>query len=301
MLTVPHSFCVLGEYQITDLWLEKFPNADGVCVARWMVRLEKVDSHERSWFSAPGDTSHLFDADRQVCPVRKCGSCDEVHKQVYAKGWACLNNKCENAFRLQVGSDEDADWKTLALHEAEYNPEFLNQRSTIQADAIRRTTLLPSLPTMDNNISFGTEASFKRGIVCPRCRCASRRIFWQEWKCENEECDFTYKLETRPYPLTEIEAETDKVKKSRHSAMRLSYDGSLVSYHVTDIDGYKTEIFTLPDENGDVCGTAVVLRATEEICAKQHGPNGLFEAMQDPNAGLKLYRSAARLRGIETT
>ncbi|KAK6199672.1 hypothetical protein LQW54_009990 [Pestalotiopsis sp. IQ-011] len=299
MLTVPHSFCVLGEYQITDLWLEKFPNANGVCVARWMVRLEKVDSHERSWFSAPSDTSHLFDADRHVCPVRKCGSCDEAHKQIYAKGWACLNNKCENAFRLQVGSDEDAEWKTLALHEAEYNPAFLNQRSTIQADAIRRTNLLPSLPTMDNNISFGTEASFKKGIVCPRCRCASRRIFWHGWECENEECDFSYRLETRPYPLTEIEAESVKVKKSRHSAMK--YDESFVTYHATDIDGYKTEIFTLPDENGEVCGTAVVLRASEEICAKRNGPNDMFEAMQDPDGDLKLYRSAARLRGMETT
>lgn len=310
MLAVPHPFCVLGEYLITDLWLEKFPNADGVCAATWMVRLEKVDSHERSWFSEPSDTSHLFVAGQQVCPVRKCGSCNVAHKQVYAKGWACLNNKCKNAFRIQTGSDEQAEWRTLALHEAEYNPAFLNERSTIQAgSAIRRTNLLPPLPTMDNNISFGTEASFKKGIVCPQCRCASRRIFWHEWKCENDECDFSYRLETRPYPLTEVEAETDKVKKSNNSAWKFSYDESLVTYHATDIDGYKTEIFTLPKnkekdevcETAEVCGTVVVLRASEEICAKHNGPNDMYEAMQDPDGDLKLYRSAARLRGMGTT
>ncbi|KAF3017542.1 hypothetical protein E8E14_013035 [Neopestalotiopsis sp. 37M] len=60
-------YCVLGEYQVTDLWLEKFPNSDASeetseksskdLAASWMVRLEKVKFNGPSWFDM-NSTSH---------------------------------------------------------------------------------------------------------------------------------------------------------------------------------------------------------------------------------------------------
>jgi hypothetical protein len=62
-------YCVLGEYQVTDLWLEKFPNSDASeetseksskdLAASWMVCLEEVKFNEPSWFDM-NSTSHSF-------------------------------------------------------------------------------------------------------------------------------------------------------------------------------------------------------------------------------------------------
>jgi hypothetical protein len=131
--------------------------------------------------------------------------------------------------------------------------------------------------------------------VCPKCHCASRRIFWGEWKCEGADCDFTYKLDIRVYPLSEVTSETEMAKRKNN----LKYDEILVTQWFTNIAGYEVQVFSLPDESGEVCGTVLIYRATQDICAKPHGPDDLFLAMQDQKTDLKLKRNAARHRGKE--
>ncbi|ETS87550.1 hypothetical protein PFICI_01378 [Pestalotiopsis fici W106-1] len=49
---ISQEYCVLGEYQVTDLWLENFPDSGSVqaskAVASWMVRLE-AEFNKSSW------------------------------------------------------------------------------------------------------------------------------------------------------------------------------------------------------------------------------------------------------------
>ncbi|KAF3004719.1 hypothetical protein E8E14_008171 [Neopestalotiopsis sp. 37M] len=54
---------------------------------------------------------------------------------------------------------------------------FYAREAFFPAKAIRQDIISP-LPMIDTKTSFGPEAEFKRGIVCPLCRCCSRRIFW---------------------------------------------------------------------------------------------------------------------------
>ncbi|ETS85009.1 hypothetical protein PFICI_03034 [Pestalotiopsis fici W106-1] len=292
---VSEEYCVLGEYQVTDLWLEKFPDSvqTSVAVASWMVRLEKVEFNKSSWFK-PKSTSHDVVAGQYKCPSLECISCGKESKQIYDKGWACLHNTCARAFIFQVVSNGQVEERRLGFNEIQYSAEFLYERTLLPAEATRQD-LIPPLPTIDNSISFGTEAEFKRGMVCPLCKCASRRISWHGWKCENtESCNFTHMVQTRPYPLQEIARETRKVK-SRYK--QGSFTDSLVKCYDRLLEGYATQVYTFPDEAGQTCGTAIVLRATEEICAKEDGPDALYMAMQDRNVDLKLERSAARHTG----
>ncbi|KAF2999511.1 hypothetical protein E8E14_001335 [Neopestalotiopsis sp. 37M] len=313
-------YCVLGEYQVTDLWLEKFPNSEASEVtpedtseeaserasektfkslaASWMVRLEKVKFNEPSWFMMES-TSHSLSAGQYTCPSFKCTECNETSKVIYNKGWACLNNPCDEAYKFLVTSNGQTKRRYLKFNEIQYSIEFLYERSFLPANAVRQD-IIPPLPTIDANTSYGTEAEFKRGVVCPLCYCCSRRIFWNGWKCENtESCSFTHTLETQPYPLEEIETETKKVKSKK--IYGVSYDEKLVTRHDRHIDGYEMEIYTFPGEQDQICGAAVVLRATKEICAKENGPDALYLSMQDPTVDLKLQRKAARHRGENST
>jgi hypothetical protein len=309
---------------VTDLWLEKFPDSEisektseetsqeasqetskenpkrtsEKLVASWMVRLEKVKFDEPSWFMMES-TSHSLSVGQYTCPSFKCTECNETSKVIYDKGWACLNHPCRQSYKFLVASNGETERRCLRFNEIQYSPEFLYERSFLPANAVRQD-IIPPLPTIDANTSYGTEAEFKRGIVCPLCYCCSRRIFWNGWKCENtESCSFTHTLETQPYPLEEIETETKKVKSKK--IYGVSYNEKLVTRHDRHIDGYEMEIYTFPGGQDQICGAAVVLRATKEICAKENGPDALYLSMQDPTVDLKLQRKAARHRGENST
>ncbi|KAK6085320.1 hypothetical protein SCUP234_02868 [Seiridium cupressi] len=289
----PHPYCVLGEYQVTDIWMEKFPDTNNRKISYWMVRLEKLEVSETSWFVKPGDLSHTFDFGQHACPSLQCHECHEYSKQIYDKGWTCLNHKCSKHFHFMVIIEGQMNWESFTSEQVEYSVDFLRERTDCRDSINHRQALIPKLPTMGDHTNFGTEAEFKQGIVCPVCHCASRRVHWSEWKCEGGDCDFTYKLETRVYPLSEVAKESKAVKRYG----KLKYDKDLVTHWDTTIAGYEVQVFTLPDENGDICGTVLVYRATEEICAKSNGPDDLFLTMQDQNIDLKLKRNVVRQPG----
>lgn len=57
---LPHYYNVLDYFHITDVWCEKYNG-----VSRWMVRLEKINLNEISWWSPQGKRNVLTDP--QTC------------------------------------------------------------------------------------------------------------------------------------------------------------------------------------------------------------------------------------------
>lgn len=273
--------------------MEKFPDANGHRFCQWMIRLEKIDASEISWFAQDGDTSHTIQLGQYLCDGDHCSTCHDYSKRIYDMGWTCLNYRCPRHFQFRVEEGGQVQWQQVVSGQAKYTSEFVGER-TPYLDTIRhRPVLVPGLPVLNKEVDFGTETEFKRGIVCPKCHCASRRIFWDEWKCEGDMCNFTYKLDSKVYSLSEIARETVAAKRKKN----FKFDDELVSHWSTTVAGYRAQVYTLPQENGTVCGTVFILRATPEICGKANGPNDLFLAIQDRDVDLKLKRNATRHPG----
>ncbi|KAI0130179.1 hypothetical protein BJ170DRAFT_720338 [Xylariales sp. AK1849] len=278
----PYQYCVMGHFRVTDIWSEVTLNAKKVRISYWMVRLEKVPSSGPSWWVAgTTDDSHSFTVGENVCTVQECAKCGVESKLIYRQGWTCLNETCVKQFQFAP---------TVAPETAQYNLTFLRER-TDHSTLKPLVPLVPTLPTFNPNTDFGIESEFKGGICCPMCRCCSRRVYWDHWRCENENCDFAYKPESRKYPIEEVRKET-----KRHMGNGRPYvDKKVVQNWETDLSGYSAEVYTFPNEDGKVIGAVTVCRATTEICAKTNGPDELFQSMQDKD--LKLKRNAARNPG----
>ncbi|KAH8662109.1 hypothetical protein BX600DRAFT_437531 [Xylariales sp. PMI_506] len=275
-------FCVMAHFQITDIWSEVSMSPRGERVAFWMTRLEKIPSSGPSWWAGghametPDDVAGL-----PVCQRQTCDDCGTTSKHIYNQGWTCLNHRCVHHFQFST---------PIELDEVSYTSTFLRERSESQ-EIHQNFELIPGLPNSHGTSTYGTEKEFKRGIVCPHCHCASRRIDWQEWKCENNDCDFTHSIEFREYPITSVQAETKRAK----SKMKVSAEEDLITRMNTTITGYPVEMFTLPGEDGTTIGMVLVFRATQEICELPKGPNDIFRALQRKD--LKLRRSPARAKG----
>ncbi|KAH6651887.1 hypothetical protein BKA67DRAFT_693119 [Truncatella angustata] len=284
---LPFPYCVLDEYQITDIWMEKFPEAnDGF--AGWMVRFERLDFDKPAWFLE--DKSHSYVADQYHCPEEECQGCCQSSKRIYTIGWTCLNAQCPIFFLFPVDIDGETHWQQKSSSSLVYSDAFLKERTDYRKKGTvhQRRTLMPDLPTAGDNV--GTELPYGRGIVCPKCHCCSRRIYWGDWRCENESCDFTYKLDFPTYPLTEIQRETEAAMKKFNTN-----DQFLVSNWNTVLAGHEANFYALPNEDGKVCGIVVVLRATKEICDLPNGPNELFIGMQTQD--LELMRRGSYQTG----
>jgi hypothetical protein len=273
--------------------MENFPDSKDRCIAYWMVRFEKINYSEISWFAKAGDISHTLTVGQHACIALECHKCHKRSKHIYDKGWTCLNHLCTQHFLFMVNIDDQVQWQLMKSEQVQYSFHFLSERSDGTNRIKHRHELVPQLPTINTDVSFGVEEEFKRGIVCPYCRCASRRVYWNNWRCENGDCNFAYQLETRIYPLSEVANETKKAKTKN----KIKHDQELTSEWKTNIAGYKVQNFTLVGEDDRVCGVVTVFRATEEICAKPTGPDNLFLSLQDQNVDYKLKRNAARHRG----
>jgi hypothetical protein len=275
----------MAHFQITDIWSEVSLNSKGQRIAFWMIRLEKVPSSTASWWAEKStDISGTYKVGEYVCNVQQCPLCHIESKHIYEQGWTCLNNKCEKHF--------DFDIAGVQPRQATYNQAFLRERSDSSSiqPLVPLIAPLPSTTGLASTGSFGFEAEFKRGIICPQCHCCSRRIHWAYWQCENPACDFVHKVDFREFPIGDV---TNNKRKSKKGTFDV--DESLLGSWTSSIAGYGVETYTLPDENGLIIGTVTVFRATPEICSKANGPDELFLSLQKKELNMK--RNPARCKG----
>ncbi|TAQ86624.1 hypothetical protein B7494_g5055 [Chlorociboria aeruginascens] len=283
---MPHYYNVLDWFHVTDVWCEK---SEGYRV--WMVRLEKINLAERSWWSAK-DTlqpaeSHQSAPDGEVMSSptpQLCTQCFHYSKEIYNFGWTCMEPSCPEYFSFEGRGYNDSL--------LDYSEHFIKGRTLYQGR--NPGPLNPPLPTDQDLVTrghYGVEAEYKRGIVCPKCKCASRRRDWSEWKCENENCDFTYKINQRPVPIDMVVAES--LRLSKHAQLDTMDDG--IRFSQTHMGLYNVYEYNIPGVNNEIIGFVRHFKANGIINQQPDGPNDLFEQMQERDFGLR--RNPARLSG----
>ena len=259
----------------------------------WKVRLEKIYLTEKSWWAVKGSSvlaQDSFDG-RQKVKSQACSKCGQPSKIIYNAGWTCLSTECTAFFQFENGY-EDAS--------LDYSEEFVKERTPYQGPV--PGPLSPPLLTdrdMAEMDAFGVEKAFKRGIVCPKCGCCSRRIAWDHWFCENSDCDFTYSLNQIPMPINEVIARTKDHEDDRSNMKSKEYEfarGGIRSsqkiHGQWDINEYK-----ILGEAREVVGFVRHFKSNGIINNQKDGPNDLFLQMQTGEFNLR--RNAARQEGCE--
>lgn len=282
---MPHYYCVLDYFQITDFWWEKIP-AKVKEVQQAMVRLEKVDLATRSWFAPKGasrEEAREFDVGEYACKTITCGTCNTPSKEKFNWGWACLNKDCEKFFEFALKTN------TPLL---EYNENFLRERTSYtptnpEQDA-RLDSLIPPLPELDDT-SLGCEEKYKGGIVCPRCHRCNNRVEWGGWVCESPGCEFRLPMPLRMVPTENILKENNKFKDSR-------YHHETIRKQVFKNDHYEAAVYILPGEHpNEYAGSVTDFKLNDKAIERDGGINDLYQRMQREDMPLK--RRAAKNAG----
>ncbi|KAI1454059.1 hypothetical protein F4805DRAFT_477797 [Annulohypoxylon moriforme] len=284
----PHAYNVLDYFHVTDVWAENVHGLDKKFVKAYKIRLEKVDLNSRSWWTpryANANDSGETEVGRYVCPIASCWACKKPSKVIYKQGWTCLDENCHQFFRFSgrdlTGFDPDR---------LEYTENFLRERTPFHGKD-PEYPLQPSLPQMTED-DFGSEKVFKRGIVCPRCLCCSRRIHWDGWYCENPPCGFSYLL-----PLRKISREDFIARDNFKTTTKDEFFGEGIFHNKDVIDNHICTTWFLPNERpkGGFIGSVTRIRPMEAVLTRPGGIDELYTRFQE--ADLPLERRGARAAG----
>lgn len=290
------------------MWKEKqIPKGAQTPVAIWRIRFEKADLAEPSWWIPKGQAPTEADISAGLSlktPVETCSTCGISSKEIFTAGWFCLNNKCKNYYVFPTG-------KSVDLVGLTYTSTFLNQR-TLFIGKIPSVT--PPIPSHEG--LHGTELAVRRGFVCPDCGSCNRRIYWNNWVCENPNCQFIREAPMRPYPAENLDKENERfdklmVKRREHWGVNYNplknadrihdplashYNRGLLPYSQTLTEGgHLIRQYFLNDAAGKILGSFSIFSSTETINAQPGGPDELFRSLELIDIGLR--RNPAAVAG----
>lgn len=260
-------------------------DGEKIAIKQFKMRLEKVNLGSRSWWAPKGASAHdvgEFSIGEFITPSASCRFCRTSSKQLFKEDWTCLNKECEKFFYFKDGID---------TKQLEHSDEFLKER-TACPNLMRGHPLTPSLPSKKSNDS-GSEERFKQGIVCPKCRCCSRRIKWEGWFCENPDCDFTYKVPIKMIAFADVLKE-NRIHESKSRNCKLHKSIKAFDTTIGDVD-IKT--YFLPDETdkGGFVGSVTRIRPGEQALQRPGGFNDLYAHVQ--SSDIKFQRNPAKNSG----
>ncbi len=307
---LPHYYCALDWFHVTDVWCENYKG-----LSRWMVRLEKINLDDKSWWSSKATPHTRPDFNAHKAEVKECPKCKKESKAIYKQGWTCLNadplpaslgkkvrekTTCTEFFKF--GSDVNDT--TLA-----YTEEFLLERTNFRelrdpsGLEVHPGNLKPPLLTMEDVERlgyFGFEEECKRGVVCPVCGCCSRRVEWGRWICESSTSGghFEYSLPARIITADEAIANGNDIPPSmmlKSGKTHKDVFDDIVDrseFHQEHVSGYQVYRYGMPDETTDdkpgaIIGYVYHLKSNVSTNQFPGGPDDLFEDLQRTDLGLK--------------
>lgn len=318
--------CVaLGWFMPTDMWPKPSQNAKGETKTVWMVRLEKIDLSERSWWSNAAHASlphpTLEERDfKTKATSEACQSCGQDSVRVFKPHLVCLNAQCSQWFRVN-GEHVETDPNNIV-----YNDDFLRERFDRFDENLAPQPLEESYPSLyppfDQFIAKqypnpqGSESSVTAqnlaarneallpGFSCPQCGLANSRIQYHAWYCRNTNCrdaegnvnPFIYHA---PPPMVTpelLEAEqqqqtTTRTKTEKSFDQLFGYQGSvdLVSHTANELNfgnGCRVTIFRPKPDSLAVEMADRLFRQVQEDAAS--GALGLARRSVSANGGLNL-------------
>ncbi|KAI2793724.1 hypothetical protein POX_a00308 [Penicillium oxalicum] len=278
-IKIPHRYCVLDWFIITDVWSERIGKFAG-----YRLRLEKLDWSTKGWWTG-SDTQkslqpgNVHEGSVPNPPVRTCGECGLPSKQIYAEpGWMCLQPTCSQFWK--IGGKEPSPAAPFVYH-----PGFLNNRLSTHLDShdpgalaqIFDRNLEPSLGSADREEW--------KGIVCPHCHKCIQRITWDAWDCSNdpargpnETCSYRVERKIREIPLDSlVRGVKPYLPKQLECTIAPAIDRLTYA-------PYETRIYEIPGG-----GWITHFVANDQINGRPSGPNDLFDRLQKLDLGLRRY------------
>lgn len=297
----PARYNVLDFFHVTDVWCEKaafkkFSDKPETKICReWCVRLEKVSLDTVSWWdNNPANYAPLDQVCGELCAKITCDICNTQSKRIYNEGWTCLNHDCKMHFLDHEGN---------RISKGTYNQQFLAERTPV--DPSKKSAEDPSSVfhevTQTTAEAHGTETWLRGGVICEKCGCCSRRIYWSRHACESPGCDWTQPVQVKVYPLEDLAEENEtfaaRVAKSKAATDKrfLAQDMEVnpfavdldikIRHRVGSIGPYVFAQFLLPSPTGQIIGSVSIFRASDDIRA--NGVDELFDNLSVQDIGLK--------------
>lgn len=272
-VVIPHRYCVMDWFQVTDVWAEKFNGK--VC---YKFRFEKIELEKKSWWASKGSSlpspTRTFGAE---APSIECSSCCSTSKQIYRDGWMCLNENCVAFFTLNGWTPSNPS----------YSVAFLNERSQ-WPKSIRLSSLKPEPLLVDQgNASFNYSRVSWKGMVCPQCGRCNSRVHWARWECHSESCAFSHDIQ-----LTQLSHKL--VLSSRgfqgtgHAVPQDKYANPINLRDPAFLGNWRIHTFEVM---AGTSSSAVVthFHANNPINQMSGGANDMFRAMQEADLGLRRF------------
>jgi hypothetical protein len=283
-----------------------------------MVRLEKINLDEKSWWSAKATPHTRPDFNSHKAEVKECPKCKKESKVIFKQGWTCLNSdpapsKVRNTVREKTTCTEffrfgsDIDDTTL-----EYTEEFFLERTNFkelrdpEGLEVIPGSLKPRLLTMEDVQrlgNFGFEEECKRGVVCPLCGCCCRRVEWDKWVCESSTSNghFEYSLPARIITADQAIANGNCIPPSMRTNPEQTHkdvvngiiDRSEFPEGKAPDGTYKVYRYGMTGEQttegkpGAIIGYVYHLKSSANLNKLPNGPDDLFEDLQRADLGLK--------------
>lgn len=251
------------------IWSEK---VDGMNVNR--VRLQNINLQQPSWYAAkdsplpPRDRDYYTRAHRDTCSV-----CSQEWPKIYSAGWMCLDDRCEQHFRIngQICTD------------LTYNPIWWNERTKLPSPVRPPFDLKPPKNLKAGSLDGETSIACWKGMVCDKCGKCNSRTKWDEWKCSNEKCDFELTVKHSNFLPRELAEKWG-----------WEFEGQAISYDTFEAPITKRET-EWPgfwrQSTYDIPGGNVVshFHANAPINRQPGGANDILEALQKSPLGLERF------------
>lgn len=260
-----------------------------------MVRLEKINLDEKSWWS-PQDAPHSPPVFGPQALPRKCLQCGVESKIYFEQGWTCMNvdastgDQCSEYYKFE----QDVDDKALT-----YSQEFLRERTQFQG------TVAPLIPPLfkedDLHKDLGGYELGKRGIVCPGCGGCTAQARWGHWDCDTKDCGFKYTLIPKPITADVARMDPKTFKTSKMKRKELMHED--ISLESWTWGSWKVNQYTMVGEKGEAVGVIFHLKAggiDSDLNKQPNGANDIFRMLQESAEEMGLKRNPSKGKGSES-
>ncbi|KAI9753079.1 MAG: sedoheptulose-7-phosphate:D-glyceraldehyde-3- phosphate transaldolase [Chaenotheca gracillima] len=263
-------YCILGWFKPTHVWIEK---DEGHFFYKY--RFEKYDLAESSWWVSKEQQPSLFGKDVLPAETSTCASCHRSSPKIYAETWICLNEHCQDFWKLGRG---------LKAEKLTYGRSFLRQSTSWLGWKVPHPVKLDF--AFDEGKFYDTSIGSRKGFVCPQCSMCNSRTLWSRLVCTNAAgCSFRRNVPPKPVQPESL-ADPNRLIGNGHAdpmnTMDKDKDSPVIERPPQPIRGYRVHTYDFAE-----CGRLVHFISNKTINAIDGGANDMFREMQEVDVGLE--------------
>lgn len=269
---MPHRYNVLGFFKVTNVFTSVVNNKKHV-----QYRFEKLNPDVEGWWE-PRNVQPMVSLGELPAPLEQtCNACNKTQEQIFLK-WMCLEPDCARFWTLSDGSApkvSDVD---------SFNPCWLKKRTRWEneQDAF---DINPNPNATPESLQITHDHGERKGICCPQCGMCNSRYMFTKWVCDNPACDWEHIPVYNPTPAQKLRLPEKPVgvgSPFSHDTFEPTYGG--VKVGSSFLLNHRVNNFSIHGLDGNMI---VHMIANEVVLAEPHGPDDMFQAMQQADIGLE--------------